>query len=167
VASHWESQAVEAVRSIKAAIAESQARLTGAGLEVSKVELALVTALTKSGGAGFKIKIVDLEAHHTRASTQTLTLDLTPAEKRLERLGPSLAEELAEAIVATAAATKEAAAGEPRFDLEEVSVALQVEIKNDGKVAVFVEGSGEKATTHTLTLTLKPNSVAGAESRDA
>jgi hypothetical protein len=111
---HWDDEAVAAVRSIKAAIAESQQQIEDAGLEVSKVELAWETALAKSVGGGFKIKIVDLEAHHTWADTQTLTLDLTPA-KALEGLGPSLADELRDAIVATAAATKEAAAGQPRF----------------------------------------------------
>jgi hypothetical protein len=154
---HWDDEAVAAVRSIKAAIAESQQQIEDAGLKVSKVELALETALTKTVGGGFKIKIVGLEAHHSRADTQTLKLDLTPA-RPLEALGPSLVDELREAIVATAAATKEAAEGAPRFDLDEASVALQVEIKNDGKVSVFVEGSGEKGTTHTLTLTLKPTS---------
>jgi Trypsin-co-occurring domain 2 len=157
MANHWDDEAVTAVRSIKAAIAESQQQIEDAGLEVSKVELALETALTKAVGGGFKIKIVGVEAHRTRSDTQTLTLDLTPA-KALEGLGPSLADELRDAIVATAAATKEAAEGAPRFKLDEASVALQVEIKKDGKVSVFVEGSGEKGTTHTLTLTLKPKS---------
>jgi hypothetical protein len=155
---HWDSDAVEAVRSIKSAIAESQQQLDDAGLEVSKVELALETALTRAVGGGFKLKIVDIEGHHSRADTQTLTLDLTPIKTQLEGLGPSLADELANAIVATAEATTEAAASAPRFGLEEASVSLQVEISNDGKVSVFVEGSGEKATTHTLTLTLKPKS---------
>lgn len=154
---HWDDEAVAAVRSIKAAIAESQEDIEDAGLEVSKVELTLETALTKAVGGGFKIKIISLEGHRTRSDTQTLTLDLTPA-KALEGMGPSLADELRDAIVATAAATKEAAEGEPRFDLDEASVALQVEITKDGKVAVFVEGSGEKGTTHTLTLKLKPKS---------
>jgi hypothetical protein len=156
MADHWDTNAVEAIRSIKAAITESQPGLENAGLEVTKVELALATALTKEVGGGFKIKIIGVEAHHTRADTQTLTLDLTPTKRRLEGLGPSLADELADAIVATAAAMAEAAAGEPRFDLEEASVALEVEVSNDGKVTIFVEGSGEKASTNTLTLTLKP-----------
>jgi hypothetical protein len=155
VADHWDDEAVAAVRSIKEAIAESQQEIEDAGLRVSKVELVLVTALTKSIGGGFKIKIVGAEAHHTRADTQTLTLDLTPTPT-LESMGPSLGDELRDAIVATAAATNEASAGEPRFGLDEASVALQVQIKNDGKVSVFVEGSGERGTTHTLTLTLKP-----------
>ena len=50
----------------------------------------------------------------------------------------------------------EAAASAPRFALGEALVALQVDITNDGKVSLFVQGSGEKAVTHTLTLTLKP-----------
>jgi hypothetical protein len=157
VADHWDDEAVAAVGRIKAAIAESQPEIEDAGLEVSKVELTLETALTKVVGGGFKIKIVDLEAHHTRADTQTLTLDLTPA-KTIETLGPSLADELRDAIVATVAATKEAAASEPRFELDEAAVALQVDVKNDGKVSVFVGGGAEKGTTHTLTLTLKPKS---------
>ena len=152
----WDNAAVEAVRSIKAAISESQERLDASGLEVSKVELALETALTKGIGGEFKIKVVGIEAHRTRADTQTLTLDLTPTKRRLEDLGPSLADELADAIVATAAAATEAASTEPRFNLDSAEVALQVEISNDGKVSLFVEGSGALASTNTLTLTLKP-----------
>jgi hypothetical protein len=157
MAKHLDDDAVKAVRNVKNAIAQSQRRLDEAGLAVSKVQLALETALTWEAGVGFKIKIIDLEATHTHASSQTLTLDLTPGPQ-LEGLGPSLAEELEQAIVATAAATREAAATEPRFGLDEASVALQVAISNDGKVAVFVSGGGEKTTTHTLTVTLQPKS---------
>ena len=155
MANHLDESAVEAVRNVKSAIAQSQSRLDEAGLAVSKVQLALETELTWQAGVGFKIKIIDLEATHTRARSQTLTLDLTPGPP-LEGLGPSLAEQLEEAIVATAAATKEAASTQPRFRLDEASVALQVAIGNDGKVSVFVSGGGEKKTTHTLTVTLQP-----------
>lgn len=157
MATHWDTNAVEAIRSIKMAINEADQALERAGLQLAKVELALATALTKEAGAEFKIKIVGFEAHRSRAETQTLTLDLTPtAEAPLEKLGVSLADELTEAIVATAAAMAEAADGEPRFDLDQAAVALQIEISNDGKVAVFVEGSGKTASTNTLTITLKP-----------
>jgi hypothetical protein len=130
-----DDDAVEAVRKVKAAVAEAQDELTAAGLGVTKVELVLETALTLAGGGGFKIKIIDIEAHHTRATTQTLTLDLTPVAEPVEALGPSLAEELRQAIVAIGAATQEAAATQPRFKLEEAAVALQVGITNDGKIA--------------------------------
>jgi hypothetical protein len=155
MADHWDDEAVKAVQNIKAAIAASQERLENAGLDVSKVELALETALTWEVGVGFKIKIVDIGAGVTRASTQTLTLDLTPAKTAFEELGVSIEEALRDAIVASAAAAKEAALTEPRFELDQASVALQIEISKEGKVSVFVEGGGEKATTHTLTLTLK------------
>jgi hypothetical protein len=155
---HLEEDAVKAVRSIKDAVEQAQLQLEAAGLALAKVELELGTSLTKSAGGAFKLKIVELGAHRARTDAQTLTLDLTPGPAA-EPMGPSLAEQLQQAIVATASAAAEAAATEPRFDLERAVVALQVSISKDGKVSIFVEGTGEQGTTNTLTLTLKPIGV--------
>jgi hypothetical protein len=157
MATHLDEDAVAAVRNVKTAITKSQQQLADAELSVAKVELELQTALTWTAGVGFTVMIVDIGATYEHANTQTLTLDLTPAEPELESLGPpDLADTLSQAIVATVAATKEAADTQPHFQLEEAAVALQVGISKDGKIEVFVKGGGEKATTHTLTLTLKP-----------
>jgi len=155
MAAHLEQDAVNAVRSIKDAVDRAQFRLQEAGLQLTKVELELGISLTTSAGGALKLKIVELGAHRARTDTQALTLDLTPAPAA-EPMGPSLADQLQEAIVATASAAAEAASTEPQFDLEQAVVALQVSITKDGSVSVFVEGSRELESSHTLTVTLKP-----------
>jgi hypothetical protein len=140
---------------MKDAVTRSQRQLADAGLEITKVELELLTTLSRTAGGALMLKVVEVGAHRTRADTQTLALDLTPTAV-LDIMGPSLADELQEAIVAAAAASAEAANTQPRFTLDEARIALGVQIAKQGKVSVFVEGSADQEAAHTLTVRLRP-----------
>lgn len=148
------------IREIKAALQKVQRSLDSEALSIKKLELELKTTVTKIVGGGFSIKIIDLEAHHQREDEQTLTIALVPAADGVDLMA-GVSEELTEAILAIAVAAKEAADTEPKFALDEATISIAVGMTNDGKVKVFVEGSGSRENTHTATLTLKRQGQAG------
>jgi hypothetical protein len=152
---HFDDLAIQMVRDVKAAILRAADDLKQEGLTVSNVSLEIKAVAVKTAEAGLKIKVLDLSADYKREKTQTITLSMTPTDA-VEPFAP-VAEELEEAIAVISRAASEAAAGPPMFDLDQADIALEVGVTKDGEVKVFVGGAGEWQTTHTLTLTLRPN----------
>lgn len=147
--------AVSLVRDMKAALVAATDQLAASGLEVTKVELELHTVIDHSVGGGIEIKVLEIGGDVTREESNTLSLSLVPSPEGLELMAAA-PEDLIAAIVATSAASWDAANTPPAFDLSESRVELAVGVTKEGNVKFFARGSGSRENTHTMTITLTP-----------
>ncbi len=144
---------VALVRDLKSAI--QQAQLQTPDIVVTRAELELKATLTKGPGVEAKFQALELSGHYTRSEIQTLNLSLTPKPPAVRAFSP-VSDQLADAIATISFAAREAANSNPKFDLQESSVSLNIGVDKGGKAMVIVGGTAESSNYHTLKLTLKP-----------
>jgi hypothetical protein len=145
--------AVRLVREVKGAILETADDLAAQGLQVRQVDLELKTRLARQFGGALRVKIIELSGQVAKEEVQTIMISLVPRPEALRLMGP-VSEELRESVEVISSAVREAAQSAPIFDLDSASVSLEVGVERSGKVSVFLEGSGKRGNTHTITLTL-------------
>ncbi len=152
-----DSRAAQLVRDTKAAIVHANRQLVKQGLKITKVDLELRVEAVSSGGAGISVQLMgmgaDLGADHDRDSSSSLHLSLVPDPEASELMG-SIPEDFVAAIVAISAATAEAAAYTPQFDLDEAVISFDVDVTNSGQFKFVVRGSRSKSTGSTMAITL-------------
>lgn len=157
MAEEWTDASKVFLAEVKTALQDVESELQDEGLAITKLELALKTAVEKKGEATIEFKIIELGADVTASSVQTFTIVLKPTPKSVADeadLVGGLAEELARGIAATVAVTREAATIRPPFELDEASIEVDIGMTKEGKAKIFVGGSYSKETTHTATFTL-------------
>jgi Trypsin-co-occurring domain 2 len=157
MADEWTAASQVFLAEVKTALQEAESELQAEGLKITKLELALKTAVEKKVEGSIEFKIIELGADVTAASTQTFTIVLKPTPPSgadQADLARGLAEELAQGIAATVAVTREAATIRPPFGLDEATIEVDIGMTKEGKAKIFVGGSYSKETTHTATFTL-------------
>ncbi len=147
--------ATRLVREMKAAVARADGELRENNLKITKVELELRTVIEKSGGGGISVSVVEIDGDVTRTDSNTLALTLVPSKRGVQLMSPA-SEQLVEAILATAAASLEAADNPPAFELEEATVSIEVGVTAEGKIKVIAHGGASRDRGHTMTITLAP-----------
>jgi Trypsin-co-occurring domain 2 len=154
-----DTRAAQLVRDTKGAIVHANRELAKQGLKITKVDLELRVDTVSSGGAGISVQLAgigaDMGADHNRDSSSSLHLSLVPDLEASELMG-SVPEDFVAAIVAISAATAEAAAYPPEFDLDEAVVSFDVDVTNSGQFQFVLRGSRSKSSGSTMAITLAP-----------
>lgn len=159
MADMWEETARSFLRDIKAAVQEVQRHLEHENLSIDKVELELKTTVDKKADGTLKFKIVEIGADVSHEDVQTLGISLKPGAGGVNLMA-GISEELTDGIEATVAVTREAAQMQPPFHLDEATVSVEVGMTREGTVKIFVGGSTSRATSHTVTFTIKSKALA-------
>jgi len=148
------SEFVNLVKEIKAAIQNAQLGTGASGLAVKKVDLELNTVIEKTGGINIvKILSFDISAEYKKEEINIIKMSLVPEPSSVKLMG-SVQQELEESIRLVNTVLQEAALSAPVFELNEASIELKFGVNKSGKVEVIASGSGKSALTHTIRLTL-------------
>jgi hypothetical protein len=145
-------QLIDIVRQLKRAIQEAQSQTPDITMTSATVEL----KTTLSGGPGMDVSFhaLELSGAYTHSEIQTLTISLTPHPPAIELMSP-ISDQLIDAIAAISSAAREAAVSEPRFDLQDATITLNIGVDKQGKAMIIVGGSAASSNYHTLTLSVK------------
>jgi len=107
-------------------------------------------------GGKVEILMVPMEASvdWEKSSTHTLTLSLRPVGGT-KTLGEGMSDQLADGVIALAAATSRLSAASSDFALDNASVSVDLEVTKEGTLQVVVGSGGKSATTHTAKLSFR------------
>jgi hypothetical protein len=159
----------EVIRHVKEAVVTVQieqaarAAETGVTVQVEKVELMLRAVAHRGGGGNISFRIpvsgqelgggVDLSRHQL----QTVELSLVPPREVPKGIGRwDIKDELVGAILGIEQGVRKAALAEPKFELGEATVELNLVVGRHGRLSLIGEGSAGHETTHTVKVYLKP-----------
>lgn len=144
------------LKDVKKAIQRAQEQLDQHNIEISKLDIEIKTAFTKSAGGKLKLSVIPLElsGNYTTTDVQTLSLSLLPRESPVELLG-GVQDELTHAIELINSTVEEALTSEPVFDLSSAMINLNFGVTKNGKISVIAGTKGGRERTHTVKLTLK------------
>lgn len=141
------------VEEVARAIQESDEEIGKAGLKVSSVTLSVATTLTREGGGGFKISVVEIEGGGTLEDSQKVTVEFKPVTREaLFRL--ELDAELKEAIETITAMEKAASEVQDTLGLSTGEVTLKLGMTARGKVKVFFGAGASRGYAHEATIKL-------------
>lgn len=131
----------------KVAAVAGWTKLTSATVE-------LKTTLSGGPGVDASFHALQLSGSYTHSEIQTLTISLTPRPPAIELMSP-VSDQLIDAIAAISSAAREAAVSEPKFDLQEATISLNIGVDKQGNAMIIVGGSADSSNYHTLTLNVK------------
>ncbi len=146
-------QFADVVRQLKKAIQEAQLRAPD--IVVTRADLQLKTTLSGGPGVDVSFHALELSGSYVRSQVQTLTMSLTPHPPAIELMSP-VSDQLADAIATISSAARDAAVSEPRFDLQDATIELNIGVDKHGKAMVIAGGTVDSANYHTLTLHVQP-----------
>ena len=162
----------EVIRRVKEAVAtvqiEQAARVaeTSVTVQVEKVEVVL-RAVAQRGGGGhisFRIPVLGQELGGSigvsRQQLQTVKLSLVPPREVPKGIGKwDIRDELVGAILGIEEGVRKAAQMEPKFELGEAAVKLNLVVGRDGRLSLVGTGATSQETTHTVKVYLKPRAA--------
>lgn len=159
----------EVIRRVKEAVATVQlaqtarAAETGVAVEVERLELTLRAVAQRSGGANINLRIpvIDQElgggVDISRQELQTIELSLVPPTGVPKGIGNwDIKDELVGAILGIEEGVRKAAEAEPKFELKEATVELNLVVGREGKLSLVGKGSAGQEAAHTVKVHLKP-----------
>jgi hypothetical protein len=137
------------------------------------VEVTLQTVLTEESGVGLKFKIpflaekenaggAGVDASETRTHTQVVTL--VPDDKVIYKLHddeePTVSDVLVGALLDIREIARQAAMGEPRFDLQSSTFEVKFGVKRGGSLSVVLADTAfARETVQTIKISLKNRNV--------
>ncbi len=153
----WKN-AVDLVGKIKSAIQQAADELAFKKLSVTKAEVELVIHTVWSAGLKLDVSGLGFDTSHTSDTIHTLHIKLVPQPKApaLEEGRPDITDDLALAITVIADVMQKSVETEPRFQLDEATVSLNIKVDTNGKVSLIASGGGTAGGAGTVILTIKP-----------
>jgi hypothetical protein len=148
---------VDVVSQLKEAIQRAQEQTPG--VQVTSAQIQLKTTMSGGPGVDLTFHALQLSGSYSRSQVQTLTVTLTPRPPALELMSP-VSDQLADAIAAISSAARQAAVSEPKFDLQDATIELNIGVDKQGKAMIIAGGSVESSNYHVLTLTVKSANAA-------
>lgn len=145
-------QLISIVRQLKSAI--QQAQLQTPDVTVASAEVELKTTLSGGPGVDLTYQALKLSGSYSRSQIQTLTISLTPNPPAIQLLSP-ISDQLVDAIASISSTAREAVTSEPKFDLQDATIVLNIGVDKQGKAMVIIGGSVDSSNYHTLTLKVK------------
>jgi Trypsin-co-occurring domain 2 len=153
----------QVIAGVKRAIRAAQQSDEGVQtITIDKLELTLKGSVEKNVGGELKIKIPVIDtglgasAEVTNKELQTIQLTLVPVKSttRSSTRPEAFEKELIEAIKVIREGIKNAAAGEPKFTLQNAFVELNFVVNSKGEISFLAKGSGQSESAQTVKLFL-------------
>jgi hypothetical protein len=156
------------IRRVKEAIATVQIEQAahaepGVTLQVERVELMLRAVAQRGAGGSISLRIpvfgqeLGVSVDVSRQQLQTIELSLVPPAVVAKGIGNwDIKDELVRAILGIEEGVRKGTQAEPKFDLENAAVELNLVVGRDGRLSLVGEGSAGQQTAHTVKVYLKP-----------
>jgi NTP-dependent ternary system trypsin peptidase co-occuring protein len=135
-------------------------------VDVERLALTLRAVAQRSGGGDVSLRIpvigqefgggVDL----SRQEVQTIELSLVPPTGVPKGVGKwDIKDELVGAILGIGEGVRKAAKAEPKFELQEAAVELNLVVGKEGRLSLVGKGSAGQEAAHTVKVYLKPRAA--------